>query len=30
MDGFDRQWIDAGTSRETAYTNLDPGEDFVA
>lgn len=26
MDGFDRQWIDAGTSREAAYTNLDPGD----
>ncbi len=25
MDGFDRQWIDAGTSKEAAYTNLDPG-----
>jgi signal transduction histidine kinase/ligand-binding sensor domain-containing protein len=25
LDGFDKHWIDAGTSREAAYTNLDPG-----
>lgn len=25
LEGFDKQWIDAGTSREAAYTNLDAG-----
>ena len=25
MEGFDRQWIDAGTRRHATYTNLDPG-----
>jgi len=25
MEGFDRDWIDAGTRRFTTYTNLDPG-----
>ena len=25
LEGFDKRWIDAGTSREAAYTNLDPG-----
>lgn len=25
MDGFDRDWIDAGTSRTATYTNLAPG-----
>ena len=25
LDGFDKQWIDAGTRREAFYTNLSPG-----
>jgi signal transduction histidine kinase/ligand-binding sensor domain-containing protein len=25
LEGFDKAWIDAGTSREAAYTNLDAG-----
>lgn len=25
MDGFDEEWIDAGTKREASYTNLHPG-----
>jgi signal transduction histidine kinase len=25
LDGFDRDWIDAGTRREASYTNLSPG-----
>lgn len=25
MEGFDKAWIDAGTNREAAYTNLDAG-----
>jgi signal transduction histidine kinase len=25
LDGFDRDWIDAGTRREAFYTNLSPG-----
>ncbi|MEO8472704.1 MAG: two-component regulator propeller domain-containing protein [Chryseolinea sp.] len=26
MDGFQEEWIDAGTERKASYTNLDPGE----
>ena len=26
LEGFDRQWRDAGTRREAAYTNLPPGD----
>jgi signal transduction histidine kinase len=26
LDGFDQEWIDAGTSRQAVYTNLRPGE----
>ena len=26
LDGFDREWRDAGTRREALYTNLPPGE----
>ncbi|MDG7050774.1 MAG: hypothetical protein JRZ94_06190 [Nitrososphaerota archaeon] len=26
MDGFDRDWISSGVSREATYTNLEPGE----
>lgn len=26
LDGFDRNWIDAGEKREANYTNLSPGE----
>ncbi|GAB3320733.1 hybrid sensor histidine kinase/response regulator [Larkinella ripae] len=26
LDGFDRDWIDAGSTRTATYTNLDPGE----
>ena len=26
LEGFDRDWIDAGTKREASYTNLDGGE----
>jgi len=26
LDGFDDNWIDAGTQRNATYTNLDPGE----
>lgn len=26
MDGFDRDWIDAGNARTATYTNLSPGE----
>lgn len=26
IEGFDRDWIDAGTSRVAAYTNLPPGD----
>jgi signal transduction histidine kinase/ligand-binding sensor domain-containing protein/AraC-like DNA-binding protein len=26
LDGFDDDWIDAGTQRNATYTNLDPGE----
>jgi len=26
MEGFDKDWIDAGTRRFATYTNLDPGE----
>ena len=25
LDGFDRDWVDAGTSRQVVYTNLHPG-----
>jgi len=25
LEGFDRQWVDAGTNRTAQYTNLDPG-----
>ncbi len=25
LEGFDQDWIDAGTRREVTYTNLDPG-----
>jgi ligand-binding sensor domain-containing protein/anti-sigma regulatory factor (Ser/Thr protein kinase) len=25
LEGFDREWIDAGNKREANYTNLDPG-----
>jgi ligand-binding sensor domain-containing protein/signal transduction histidine kinase len=25
MEGFDRDWVDAGTRRYASYTNLDPG-----
>ena len=26
LDGFDREWIDAGTARTARYTNIGPGE----
>ena len=26
LDGFDQDWIDAGTSRQAVYTNLRPGD----
>lgn len=26
MEGFDQDWIEAGTQRNATYTNLDPGE----
>jgi signal transduction histidine kinase/ligand-binding sensor domain-containing protein len=26
LDGFDRDWVDAGTTRQASYTNLAPGE----
>jgi signal transduction histidine kinase/DNA-binding response OmpR family regulator/streptogramin lyase len=26
LEGFDRDWVDAGTQRNAVYTNLDPGE----
>ena len=26
LEGFDKEWIDAGNSRTATYTNLDPGE----
>jgi len=26
LDGFDKEWIQSGTRRYAAYTNLDPGE----
>lgn len=26
LEGFDADWIDAGTKREATYTNIDPGE----
>lgn len=26
MEGFDEEWIDAGTERKASYTNLSPGE----
>ena len=26
LDGFDREWIDAGTARRARYTNIAPGE----
>ena len=26
MDGFDREWIQAGTNHAATYTNLDPGD----
>lgn len=26
LEGFDREWIDAGTRTEVTYTNLDPGD----
>ncbi len=26
LEGFDKQWIDGGSERETSYTNLPPGE----
>ncbi len=26
LDGFDRDWVDAGTRREVTYTNLPPGK----
>src|SRR5690606_4570089 len=25
LDGYDTDWVDAGTAREATYTNLDPG-----
>lgn len=25
LEGFDRDWVDAGNSRQVTYTNLDPG-----
>ena len=25
LDGFDQEWVDAGTRHEATYTNLDPG-----
>jgi signal transduction histidine kinase/ligand-binding sensor domain-containing protein/CheY-like chemotaxis protein len=28
LEGFDADWIDAGTKREATYTNIDPGEYF--
>lgn len=26
LEGFDKNWIDGGTSRSVSYTNIDPGE----
>ena len=26
LEGFDEEWVDAGTQRNAVYTNLDPGE----
>ncbi|MCS6807854.1 MAG: ATP-binding protein, partial [Candidatus Kapabacteria bacterium] len=26
MEGFDKQWVEAGTRREAVYTNVEPGE----
>ncbi len=26
MEGFDKEWVNAGSRREATYTNLDPGE----
>ena len=26
LEGFNKEWIDAGTSKTVSYTNLDPGE----
>lgn len=26
LENFDEEWVDAGTSRQVTYTNLDPGE----
>lgn len=26
LEGFDREWVDAGTERKAAYTNISPGE----
>lgn len=26
LEGFDKDWIDAGTSKSVSYTNLDPGD----
>ncbi|WP_207423435.1 hybrid sensor histidine kinase/response regulator [Desertivirga brevis] len=26
LDGFDKDWVEAGTSRNAAYTNIPPGE----